>query len=56
MGGREEGGLGWGIHVNPWLTHGNVWQKEKNLPVSAGDEGSIFGSVRSPGEGNGNLL
>ena len=19
--------MGWGIHVNPWLTHVNVWQK-----------------------------
>ena len=27
MGGRREGGLGWGTHVNPWLNHGNVWQK-----------------------------
>ena len=26
-GGRREGGSGWGIHVNPWLTHVNVWQK-----------------------------
>ena len=26
----------------------------KNLPVSAGDAGSIPGSGRSPGEGNGN--
>ena len=25
--GRLEGGLGWGIHVNPWLIHVNVWQK-----------------------------
>ena len=25
--GRWEGGLGWGIHVNPWLIHDNVWQK-----------------------------
>ena len=25
--GRWEGGLGWGIHVNPWLIHFNVWQK-----------------------------
>ena len=25
--GRWEGGLGWGIHVNPWLIHVNVWQK-----------------------------
>ena len=25
-GGRREGGSGWGIHVNPWLIHFNVWQ------------------------------
>ena len=25
--GRWEGGLGWGIHVNPRLIHFNVWQK-----------------------------
>ena len=25
--GRWEGGLGWGIHVYPWLIHFNVWQK-----------------------------
>ena len=24
--GRWEGGLGWGIHVTPWLIHINVWQ------------------------------
>ena len=28
----------------------------KNLPASAGDAGSILGSGRSPGEGNGNPL
>ena len=28
----------------------------KNLPASAGDAGSIPGSGRSPGEGNGNPL
>ena len=28
----------------------------KNLPANAGDTGSIPGSVRSPGEGNGNPL
>ena len=28
----------------------------KNLPASAGDAGSIPGSRRSPGEGNGNSL
>ena len=26
----------------------------KNLPVNAGDMGSVSGSERSPGEGNGN--
>ena len=26
-GGRWEGGLAWGTHVNPWLIHVNVWQK-----------------------------
>ena len=25
--GRWEWGLGWGIHVTPWLIHVNVWQK-----------------------------
>ena len=25
--GKWEGGLGWGIHVIPWLIHVNVWQK-----------------------------
>ena len=25
--GRQEGGSGWGIHVNPWLIHVSVWQK-----------------------------
>ena len=28
----------------------------KNLPANARDKGSISGSGRSPGEGNGNLL
>ena len=28
----------------------------KNLPANAGDAGSILGSERSPGEGNGSLL
>ena len=26
-GGRWEGGIGWGTHVNPWPIHVNVWQK-----------------------------
>ena len=25
--GGWEGGSGWGIRVNPWLIHVNVWQK-----------------------------
>ena len=25
--GGEGGGLGWGIHVNPWPIHVNIWQK-----------------------------
>ena len=28
LGGRWEGGLGWGTHVNPWLSHVNVWHKQ----------------------------
>ena len=24
---KWEGGSGWGTHVNPWLSHVNVWQK-----------------------------
>ena len=26
-GGSQEGGSGWGTHVNPWLIHVSVWQK-----------------------------
>ena len=26
-GGRQEGGSGWGTHVNPWLIHVIVWQR-----------------------------
>ena len=25
--GRWKRGWGWGIHINPWLIHVNVWQK-----------------------------
>ena len=25
--GRWEGGSGWGIHINPWLIHVNIWPK-----------------------------
>ena len=27
MGREMGGGSGWGTHVNPWLIHVNVWQK-----------------------------
>ena len=27
MGGKWEGGSGWGIHVDSWLIHVSVWQK-----------------------------
>ena len=40
------------MHV-PGFPGGSV---VKNLPASAGDTGSIPGSGRSPGEGNGSLL
>ena len=40
------------MHV-PGFPGGSV---VKNLPASAGDTGSIPGSGRSPGEGNGNSL
>ena len=26
-GGRWEGDLGWGTHVNPWLINVSIWQK-----------------------------
>ena len=26
--GRQDGRSGWGTHVNPWLVHVNVWQKQ----------------------------
>ena len=29
--GRWEGGLRWGIHVNPWWIHVNVWQNPYNI-------------------------
>ena len=29
--GRREGGSGWGIHVNPWLIHFNVWNVQNPL-------------------------
>ena len=29
------------------------WLKKKNMPAAVGDVGSIPGSGRSPGEGNG---
>ena len=45
--------------IHPCVWASQVAQVVKNLPASAGDvrdEGSIPGSGRSPGEGNGNLL
>ena len=52
------------LRVTQWSTeqlpchHLKAAQLVKNLPANAGDEkdaGSIPGSGRSPGEGNGNL-
>ena len=37
-------------------TCGVWWLRDKNPPFNAGDKGSIPGSGRSPGEGNGNPL
>ena len=31
LGGRWEGGSGWGTHVNLWLIHVSVWQKYYNI-------------------------
>ena len=39
-----------------FLLYSLVEQMVKNPPATAGDEGSISGSGRSPGEGNGNPL
>ena len=41
------------MHLSLGFPGGSV---VKNLPASAGDVGSILGLVRSPREGNGNLL
>ena len=46
-------GVGSGREVQERGTCGSV---VKNVPASAGDAGSIPGSGRSPGEGNGNSL
>ena len=68
--GRWEGGSGWGTHVTPWLIHVNVWPnplqccevislqliKINEKKKKKRDVGSIPGSGRSPGEGNGNPL
>jgi len=58
-------------HLHPWLIHVNVWQgppqccevtvlqlkkEKKDPPDNARDSGSIPGSGRSPGVGNGNPL
>jgi len=31
VGGRWEGGSGWGGHVYLWLIHVDVWQKHHNI-------------------------
>ena len=31
MGGRWEGGSGWGIRVHPWRIHVDVWQNQYNI-------------------------
>ena len=31
--GRREGGSGWGTHVNPWLIHVSVWQKNTTSKI-----------------------
>ena len=48
-----------GSHIGVILSHQGIFraflvaQMVKNLPANAGDVGSIPGSGRSPGEGNG---
>ena len=49
-------GVGWGESVSSSARPAPVAQMVKNLPASAGDPGSIPGSGRSPGEGNGSPL
>jgi len=39
-----------------WASLVAQWLKKKNLSVKAGDLGSVPGSGRFPGEGNGNPL
>ena len=47
-------------HTQKWRHLGCLWRQifseVKNLPANAGDAGSIPGSGRPPGEGNGNAL
>ena len=31
MGGRWEGGSGWGTRVHPWRMHVDVWQNQYNI-------------------------
>ena len=31
LGGRWEGGAGWGTHVHLWQIHVNVWQNQYNI-------------------------
>ena len=55
--GKGERGMNWVIRTNintlPGFPSGSL---VKNLPANAGNAGSVPGWVRSPGEGNGNLL
>ena len=45
-----------GSQSQTWLSHFTSYSVVKNLPARAGGTGSIPGSGRSPGEGNGNPL
>ena len=49
-------GRNWNISVYRSLQASLVAQMVKRLPANAGDQGSIPGLGRSPGEGNGNPL
>ena len=47
--GRQEGGSGWGTHVNPWLIHVNVWQKPHNKKKE-GIFGTLLSENYTPGQ------
>ena len=44
------------VYIHRGFPGGSVVKKKKNPPANVGNEGSILGLGRSPGEGNGNLL